>query len=69
MKIFSKRSKDRSSTDGTVSESVNQWLAIGMCLGIAVGAATDNIGLWLSLGMCIGAAVGYAIGEKKKKDD
>ena len=67
MKISSKRSKDKPSKEGVTSESVNQWLAIGMCLGIAVGAATDNIGLWLSLGMCIGAAVGFAIGEKKNK--
>ena len=43
-------------------------LPIGMCIGVAIGAATHNIGLWLPIGMCLGLALSYS-GENDNEDD
>ncbi len=44
-------------------------LAIGMCMGTAIGAATNNIGLWLPVGMCLGLALGTALSDGDDSDD
>ncbi|MCY4508986.1 MAG: hypothetical protein OXG35_18820, partial [Acidobacteria bacterium] len=31
-------------------------IALGMSVGIAIGAATDNVGAWLAIGLALGAA-------------
>ncbi len=31
-------------------------LALGISIGVAIGAATDNLGLWLAVGVALGAA-------------
>lgn len=36
------------------------WLAIGVGIGSAFGAAMGNMGLWLALGAGIGATLGVA---------
>ncbi len=33
------------------------WIAIGVGIGSAVGAATDNFALWIPLGITIGAVM------------
>ena len=51
----------------------NNWLPIGMCLGIsigtAIGAATNNIGLWISIGLCLGVSLGVAFSNTEDKND
>ena len=44
-----------------------QYLPIGMCLGLSIGAALGNI----SMGICIGLAIGAGIDflYNKKNDD
>ena len=44
-----------------------QYLPIGMCLGLSIGAALGNI----SMGICIGLAIGAGIDflHNKKNDD
>ena len=32
----------------------DQWLVLGIALGVAFGIIFDNLGLWLPLGVCIG---------------
>ena len=44
------------------------YLPIGMCIGVAIGAATHNIGLWLPIGMCLGLALSYS-GKNDNEDD
>lgn len=68
MKKPSNRRKNRIAQDGIVSAIVGRWMAIGMCMGIVVGAVVDNVGLWLSVGLCLGVAVGYAKEESKNKE-
>ena len=42
------------------------YVGIGLCIGVAFGAAFDNIGL----GICLGLVFGVAMqGAKKKKGD
>ncbi len=31
-------------------------MALGISIGVAIGAATDNLGLWLAVGVALGAA-------------
>ena len=38
-------------------------MCIGLCLGVAIGAATDNIGLWVPIGLCLGVALGGAVSD------
>lgn len=38
------------------------YIGIGLCLGVAFGAAIDNIGL----GICLGLALGVAMQKSKK---
>lgn len=61
--------KDESKED----ETDNNWLPIGMCLGIsiglAIGTASNNLGLWLPIGLCLGVSLGVAFSSKKDKND
>tara|TARA_B100000767_G_scaffold185585_1_gene173141 strand:+ start:369 stop:533 length:165 start_codon:yes stop_codon:yes gene_type:complete len=41
------------------------FIGIGLCTGVALGAAFDNIGLGIALGLVFGAAIQQ---YKKKKD-
>lgn len=41
------------------------FIGIGLCIGVALGAAFDNIGLGIALGLVFGAAIQQ---YKKKKD-
>ncbi len=41
------------------------WIAIGIGVGAALGAALDNMGLWVALGVAGGAALGTALSWKK----
>ena len=67
MRFPKRKIKDPLSQDDSVSTNASRWIAIGMCLGIVVGAATDNVGLWLVLGLCFGVAISSTIDQKKKK--
>lgn len=68
MKFSKRKIKDQFSQDGIVPTNASRWIAIGMCLGIVVGALTDNVGLWMSLGLCIGVAISSTIDQKAKKE-
>ena len=36
--------------------------ALGIIVGVVIGAATDNTGLWVALGLVFGAGLASAIG-------
>ena len=40
-------------------------IAIGMCLGVALGAAFDNRGVGIALGIAFGAAFGAAFDQMR----
>lgn len=61
------RIKDKPTGDGISSPMIGQWVAMGLCFGVTVGALTDNVGLGISLGMCFGAAIGSVISESRKR--
>ena len=44
------------------------YLPIGLCIGVAIGAATSNIGLWLPIGLCLGLALSHS-SEDDDEDD
>ena len=44
------------------------YLPIGMCIGVAIGAATHNIGLWLPIGLCLGLALSHSGGNDNEDD-
>ncbi|WP_237132725.1 hypothetical protein [Pseudohongiella sp. O18] len=60
--------KDKPTGDGISSQIISQWVAMGLCFGVTVGALTDNVGLGISLGMCFGAAIGSVISEYRKRE-
>ena len=41
------------------------WIAIGIGVGAAMGAAMDDMGVWVALGVAGGAAVGAVLSRKK----
>ena len=56
------------------SEDTKRWqdrrdapVAIGICLGLAFGAAIDNVGAGLAIGIAIGAAVASTRGKGAPK--
>lgn len=49
-----------------MDDKMGQWIAIGLTLGTAIGAATNNIGLGVGIGLVLGAAIGASNQEKKK---
>lgn len=60
--------------DKEKNDQQKQWkspsfLAIGILLGVIIGAATDNLGLWLPLGVSVGLCADAAadpLAEKHK---
>ena len=53
--LSSLRAKIKGKEDET--SSPEYYIGLGMCFGVAFGAALDNIGLGISLGLVIGVAV------------
>lgn len=45
--------------------SADYYIGLGLCFGVAFGAALDNLGLGIALGLVFGAAIQQ---YKKKKD-
>ena len=51
-------------------KSSDHYIGVGLCFGVAFGAAFDNIGLGICLGLVFGVAMqkrSSIIQEKKKK--
>lgn len=46
--------------------SSNEKLAIGICLGLAIGTVFDNIGIGLALGVAFGAIWGSTDNKDQK---
>lgn len=44
---------------------VGAWLAIGVGIGTAIGAATGQIGVWIGAGAGVGIALGAAFTLKR----
>ena len=42
------------------------YMSLGMCIGVAVGAALDNIAVCMCLGMGIGMCFGSALDNAKQ---
>lgn len=61
---FKSKSTDKPTEHGTSTENIGRWVAIGLCIGVTVGALIDNVGLGVSLGICFGAAIGSVTSEK-----
>ncbi|MCB1666588.1 MAG: hypothetical protein KDI28_12460 [Pseudomonadales bacterium] len=59
--------ENRSPKERAGPDLLARYAAIGMCIGIALGAANDNVGLGISLGLCFGAAIGYTLNEARKQ--
>jgi len=49
-----------------MKQEKDNYLAIGMLIGVLIGVFLDNIGLWLSLGLAFGCCLEYT---KKSKND
>ena len=41
-------------------------LSLGLCFGVALGQLFNNLALGISIGICLGIAVGSGIKQKKK---
>lgn len=44
-------------------------MAIGMLMGVAVGASTDNLGMWMAIGIAIGAGLEGTFLTGSEKED
>ncbi|MDE5992980.1 MAG: hypothetical protein K2G87_08025 [Oscillospiraceae bacterium] len=56
----------------TIKKYQDEYMSIGMCLGIGIGAVFgktlfDNTAMGISSGLCIGMSVGSLIGRDKDK--
>ena len=51
--------------DEKKKKPADYYIGIGLCIGVALGAAFDNIGLGIALGLVFGAA----FQQYKKKQD
>ncbi len=45
----------------TPSGAIASWLAIGIGIGAAMGAATDSMAIWVAIGAGVGVAIGAVI--------
>ncbi len=41
------------------------WLAIGIGVGVVIGAATKNVALWICIGVALGTALSFAVPKMK----
>jgi hypothetical protein len=44
-------------------------MAIGMLMGVAIGASTDNLGMWMAIGIAIGAGLEGTFLTGSEKED
>jgi hypothetical protein len=47
------------------SPLVGTWMAIGVAVGAAIGAATKNFGVWIPVGIAVGLAIGVGMSKKR----
>ena len=47
------------------SPLVGTWMAIGVAVGAALGAATKNFGVWIPVGVALGLALGVGMSRKR----
>jgi hypothetical protein len=47
------------------SPLVGTWMAIGVAVGAALGAATKNFGVWIPIGVAVGLALGVGMAKKR----
>ena len=48
-----------------IGRNLALWVAVGIGVGAAPGAAMDNMGLWVALGAAGGAVLGAVLSWKK----
>ncbi len=48
---------------------IGAWMAIGVGIGTALGAATENMGAGIAIGIGIGLAIGAGLDANAKKMD
>ncbi|HEV8200534.1 MAG TPA: hypothetical protein VGS03_10975 [Candidatus Polarisedimenticolia bacterium] len=48
-----------------VSPLLGTWMAVGVAIGAALGAATKNFGLWIPIGLAVGLALGVGMSKKR----
>ena len=49
------------------SKYVGVGISLGLCFGVALGAASQHVGLGMALGVSLGTAFGAALARKKGK--
>ena len=43
-------------------------IAMGIIIGVVIGALVDNVGLWIAIGLVVGAAVEYTFAKKRSSE-
>jgi fatty acid desaturase len=51
---------------GVKGQTVAVWTAVGIGVGVAIGAATHSLAIWICIGAVAGVAIGAALGRPKK---
>jgi hypothetical protein len=44
---------------------VGAWTAVGVGVGVAMGAATDALALWTAIGVAVGALIGLCLVDRR----
>jgi TPP-dependent 2-oxoacid decarboxylase len=48
---------------------VGAWTAVGVGVGVAIGAATHALALWTAIGVAVGALIGFALDRQDRNKD
>ena len=61
--------KNKQPDEERTNNYLSMGIAIGMGLGVAYGTVFDNLALGISLGMCFGISIGGILSARKKDGD
>lgn len=48
---------------------VGAWTAVGVGVGVAIGAATHSLALWTAIGVALGALIGFVLERMQRSKD
>ncbi len=44
------------------------FVAMGLIIGVVVGALAENVGVWIAVGLVVGAIVEYTFAKKRSSE-
>jgi hypothetical protein len=49
-------------------KAAGAWTAVGVGVGVAIGAATHSLAFWTAIGVAVGAVVGFVLDRQRRNE-